>query len=71
MVTDYTQTKKLMKINNLNENKIAAMLASDEGFEAAVSFCEGTMHQKESTERDRERADPARRNRRRGRSRGG
>lgn len=46
MVTDYTQTKKLMKINNLNENKIAAMLASDEGFEAAVSFCEGTMHQK-------------------------
>ncbi|CAB3254621.1 unnamed protein product [Arctia plantaginis] len=44
---------------------IAAMLAGEEGWGAVVSFCEAVMLQKETAERDRERADPERRGRRR------
>jgi len=46
---------------------VAAMVASGEGWRTAVSFCEAVMLQKEAAERDRERADFARRRRLRAR----
>lgn len=44
---------------------IAAMLDRRDAWNAVVTFCETVMVQKETSERDRERADPARRRRRR------
>lgn len=44
---------------------IAAMLTRSSAWNAAVTFCEGVMVQKETAERERERTDPARRRRRR------
>lgn len=45
---------------------VAAMLADENVWQQVTSFCETVMVQKEVAERDRERADPARRRRRRG-----
>jgi hypothetical protein len=44
---------------------VKAMLTDAEGWKAMTSFCEAVMRQKEAAERDRERADPARRRRQR------
>lgn len=44
---------------------VAAMLESAAAWEAVSTFCETVMVQKESAERERERADPARRRRQR------
>jgi hypothetical protein len=44
---------------------VAAMLADEQSWRAVVSFCEAVMLQKEIAERNRERADPTRRRRRR------
>ncbi|XP_039745450.1 uncharacterized protein LOC120623479 [Pararge aegeria] len=43
---------------------IAAMLAEDRAAKAVVSFCETVLVKKEAAERDRERANPARRRQR-------
>ncbi|CAH2242651.1 jg8471 [Pararge aegeria aegeria] len=43
---------------------IAAMLAEDRAWKAVVSFCETVLVKKEAAERDRERANPARRRQR-------
>ncbi|KAG7294989.1 hypothetical protein JYU34_022609 [Plutella xylostella] len=48
---------------------VAAMTRGKECWKAVVSFCETVMVQKEAAERDRERADPARRRRRRAQAR--
>ena len=45
---------------------IEAMLADSDNWKEVTSFCETVMVQKEAAERDRERADPNRRRRRRG-----
>lgn len=45
---------------------VAAMLADKTAWKATVKFCEAVLVQKETAERDRERADPTRRRRRRG-----
>lgn len=45
---------------------VGSMLVESENWKEVASFCETVMIQKEAAERDRERADPARRRRRRG-----
>ncbi|CAK1598874.1 unnamed protein product [Parnassius mnemosyne] len=45
---------------------VSAMLSGDSAWRAVATFCESVMTQKEASERDRERADPARRRRRQG-----
>ena len=45
---------------------VSAMLTDSDNWRAVVSFCEAVMLQKETAERDRERANLARRRRRRG-----
>lgn len=45
---------------------VASMLEGDDKWKAVITFCEAVMAQKESSERERERADPTRRRRRGG-----
>ncbi|XP_072934911.1 uncharacterized protein [Epargyreus clarus] len=49
------------------ETVVAAMVRSGEAWDSVVAFCDRVMLAKEDAERVRERADPARRRRRRGR----
>ncbi|CAH2211361.1 jg22772 [Pararge aegeria aegeria] len=65
------ESERRVLINNVGGDLsppavIAAMLAKDRAWKAAASFCETVMLKKEAAERDLERANPARRRKRRG-----